>query len=302
MVLSSTFERGVSPFFLWIHRALCARLRRPCVGAPRGAGRGDPSEARQTHKNCRRGAGAQKKARRRRAAPPGGGAERPDPAEGGARAGGTRRPPARATGDAVGGGAERARPPKRAARSAATPKPGRGRAKGRRSGAEGRPRSEAQQPGGRSDEHPERGGKAAGGRERGAERARSAARRARRACAKKRRRRRRRRRSGAGTAPRPRRSAHTTECPDPPIRGRGAAGPRPPPDRSRKAAKGAGEACADRATADAIAKAGAPRTARRNPPSTQARGVRRDQPRLHGRSPGCFMRMPPGNESGRIRV
>ena len=163
LVLSSTFERGVSPFFLWIHRALCARLRRPCVGAPRGAGRGEPSEARQTHKNCRRGAGAQKKARRRRAAPPGGGAERPDPAEGGARAGGTRRPPARATGDAVGGGAERARPPKRAARSAATPKPGRGRAKGRRSGAGGRPRSEAQQPGGRSDEHPERRGQGGGG-------------------------------------------------------------------------------------------------------------------------------------------
>lgn len=93
LVLSSTFERGVSPFFLWIHRALCARLRRPCVGAPRGAGRGEPSEARQTHKNCRRGAGAQKKARRRRAAPPGGGAERPDPAEGGARAGGDPPPP-----------------------------------------------------------------------------------------------------------------------------------------------------------------------------------------------------------------
>lgn len=195
MVLSSTFERGVSPFFLWIHRALCARLRRPCVGAPRGAGRGDPSEARQTFKKL----------------PPGGGGAKKGPPEAG-------RAPRRrsgATGPRRRRGASRGDPP--------PPRPGDGR--------------------------------------------------------------RRRRRSGAGTAPRPRRSAHTTECPDPPIRGRGAAGPRPPPDRSRKAAKGAGEACADRATADAIAKAGAPRTARRNPPSTQARGVRRDQPRLHGRSP-----------------
>ena len=77
----------------------------------------------------------------------------------GARGGGTRRPPAGATGDAEGGGAERARPPKRAERSAATPKPRWGRAEGRRSGAGGRPRSEAQQPGGRSDEHREGGGR-----------------------------------------------------------------------------------------------------------------------------------------------
>ena len=105
--LFSTFERGVSPFFLWIHRALCARLRRPCVGAPRGAGRGEPSEARQTFKNCRRGAGAQKKG------PP--------------KAGRAPRRRSGATEPRRRRGASRGDPP--------TPRPGDGRRRRRRSGA-----------------------------------------------------------------------------------------------------------------------------------------------------------------------